>query len=255
MPRLIALAGSLLLLALPASASAATHMGQRTLRTGSYGHDVRVLQDFLARVGIPTPITGYYGKVTRGHVRHFERLHHLRADGILWRSVSRVLRRVAAQPSAGGASLTSPVKPRTAPTLGPPGRAILNRDGTASAPVDAPPSVRRLIAAGNQITFTPYVWGGGHGSWQARGYDCSGSVSYALHGGGLLSTSRTSGGLESYGRGGRGRWITLYANGGHVFMTVAGLRFDTSGRTGHESRWQRDTRSGAGYVVRHPAGL
>ncbi len=230
-------------------------MGQRTLRTGDSGHDVRVLQDFLTRVGIPTPITGYYGKVTRGHVRYFERRHHLRADGVLWRSVSRVLRHVAAQPGAGGASLTSPVKPVTPVRLGPPGHAIINRDGTASPPSDAPPAVRRLIAAGNEITFTPYVWGGGHGSWKASGYDCSGTVSYALHGGGLLSASRTSGGFESYGRSGRGRWITLYANGGHVFMTVAGLRFDTSGRTGHETRWQRDMRSASGYVVRHPTGF
>jgi Putative peptidoglycan binding domain len=241
--RYIALAGSALLLALPASASAAAHLGDRTLRTGSRGHDVRVLQDFLTRVGISTPVTGYYGPETRGHVRSFERKHGLAADGVTTPAVARMLRQVAS--TAGGASLTAP--------LAPPGRARLNPDGTASAPSNAPPAVRALIAAGNQIAFKPYVWGGGHGHWTDRGYDCSGSVSFALHGGGLLSVSRDSTGFESYGSAGKGRWVTIYANGGHAYMTVAGLRFDTSGRSGASgSRWQAAHRSGAGYVVRHP---
>jgi len=240
--RFIALAGCAFCLAIPASASAAAHMGDRTLRTGSTGHDVRVLQDFLTRAGIATPITGYYGSVTRGHVRSFERKHGLTPDGVLTPADAQALRRAV----GGGASST--------PVLGPPGRATLNGDGTANAPGNAPPAVRALIAAGNRIAFKPYVWGGGHGSFTARGYDCSGSVSYALHGGGLLSVSRDSTGFESYGRSGAGRWITIYANAGHAYMTVAGLRFDTSGRSGSGSRWQRAHRSGAGYVVRHPTG-
>lgn len=242
MHRFVALAGCAFCLVLPAAASAAQHMGDRTLRTGSSGHDVRVLQDFLGRAGIPTPVTGYYGKVTRGHVRSFERKHGLPADGILSGAVARALRLAV----GGGASSMEPT--------GPPGRATLNSDGTANAPGNAPPAVRALIAAGNRIAFKPYVWGGGHASFTARGYDCSGSVSYALHGGGLLSVSRDSTGFESYGSHGSGRWITIYANAGHAYMTVAGLRFDTSGRSGSGSRWQRAHRSGAGYVARHPNG-
>ena len=125
--------------------------------------------------------------------------------------------------------------------------------GRAIAPSNAPWKVRKVIAAANHIRNKPYVYGGGHGSWRDNGYDCSGSVSYALHGGGLLSTQLDSTGFESYGSRGSGRWITVYANAGHAYMVVAGLRFDTSGAS--PSRWQSDMRSGAGYVVRHPSGF
>ena len=119
----------------------------------------------------------------------------------------------------------------------------------------APLSVRRVIAAGDRIATTPYRYGGGHGSFHDSGYDCSGSVSYALHGAGLLQSSMPSGGFETWGDAGPGQWVTLYANAGHIYMVVAGLRFDTSGRSSAGSRWQTATRSGAGYVVRHPSGL
>ena len=125
----------------------------------------------------------------------------------------------------------------------------------ASRPRDAPPIVRDVIRAGNVIAKTPYLWGGGHGSWSASGYDCSGSVSFALAGAGLLDSPLTSGAARPVGAPGRGRWITVYANGGHVFMEVAGLRFDTGGISGSGTRWQATGRSTSGFVARHPEGL
>jgi len=112
-----------------------------------------------------------------------------------------------------------------------------------------------VIAAGEEIATRPYVWGGGHGSFQSAGYDCSGSVSYALHGGNLLNTQLDSTQLESWGDPGPGSWITIYANSGHTFMTVAGLRFDTSGLSQDGSRWHVSSHPTSGYVVRHPTGL
>ncbi len=99
----------------------------------------------------------------------------------------------------------------------------------AIAPANAPAAVKRVIAAANRIRTTPYIWGGGHGRWQDSGYDCSGAVSYALHGGKLLTSPLTSGSFESFGEAGAGRWITIYANASHAYMVVAGLRFDTAG--------------------------
>jgi cell wall-associated NlpC family hydrolase len=128
-------------------------------------------------------------------------------------------------------------------------------DGTAVAPLDAPDVVAQVIAAGNEIATKPYKWGGGHGAWRDNGYDCSGSVSFALAGAGLLQSPLTSGGLMQWGAPGRGRWITILANNGHTFMVVAGLRFDTSGAAGG-TRWQAvNGRSYAGFKVRHPPGL
>jgi hypothetical protein len=126
----------------------------------------------------------------------------------------------------------------------------------ASAPESAPPAVKAAIAAANSITSTPYVWGGGHGSWYSYGYDCSGAVSFALYGGGLLSTPLTSGSLESYGEEGPGKWITIYANATHAYMTIAGLRFDTAGNAPGVSgpRWHVEPPYPEGFVVRHPVG-
>jgi hypothetical protein len=115
--------------------------------------------------------------------------------------------------------------------------------------------IQRVIAAGNRIAHKPYKYGGGHGSFRDSGYDCSGSVSYALRGGGLLRRPRDSSGFMSYGRPGRGRHITIYANPGHVYMVINGRRFDTSARSISGSRWTGKARSSAGYVARHPAGL
>jgi len=143
--------------------------------------------------------------------------------------------------------------PTGAATAAPSTPATLLPDGTAAAPGGAPAAVAAVIAAGNRIATLPYRWGGGHASWEDTGYDCSGSVGYALHGGGLLDASATSGDLMSYGEPGPGAWITIYANRDHVYMVVAGLRFDTSGA--RPSRWQTGSRSADGYAVRHPAGF
>ena len=134
-------------------------------------------------------------------------------------------------------------------------RARVLPDGTAVAPEDAPEPVKRVILAANQIAKFPYKWGGGHGAWRDNGYDCSGSVSFALAGAGLLDRPLTSGLLAGYGRPGAGRWITIYANSGHVFMIVAGLRFDTSGQGRAGTRWQEAARPTGGFAVRHIPGL
>jgi cell wall-associated NlpC family hydrolase len=128
-------------------------------------------------------------------------------------------------------------------------------NGVALPPLEAPEEVKQIIEAGNIIARTPYVWGGGHGKWIDTGYDCSGSVSYALHGAGLLSSPLDSTGFMSYGNPGPGRHVTIYANRGHAFMVVDGRRYDTSamGETG--SRWTWTKRSGSGFVARHPPGL
>ena len=98
--------------------------------------------------------------------------------------------------------------------------------------------MRRIIAAGNRIADKPYKYGGGHGQWDDSGYDCSGSVSYALHGAGYLSSALTCGGFMSWGSPGKGRWVTIYAAPGHVYMVVNGRRFDTTGRSESGTRWQ-----------------
>jgi cell wall-associated NlpC family hydrolase len=128
-------------------------------------------------------------------------------------------------------------------------------DGSAIAPDDAPDVVKRVILAGNQIAKFPYKWGGGHGAWRDNGYDCSGSVSFALAGAGLLDRPMTSGAFVDFGAAGPGDWITIYANAGHIFMVVAGLRFDTSGQGRAGTRWQEAPRPTAGFAVRHIGGL
>jgi peptidoglycan hydrolase-like protein with peptidoglycan-binding domain len=222
------------------------HMGDRTLKKGMRGHDVRVLQDYLTRNGVTTPVDGVFGPGTGLNVRRFQRAHGLTADGVVGPATQQTLRDLGEGGSAGSSDAT-PVADA------PVGRARLLSNGLAVAPSDAPAAIKAVIAAGNRIASKPYVFGGGHGQWEDRGYDCSGSVSYALHGGSLISTQLDSGSLESWGSSGSGRWITVYANAGHAYMTVAGLRFDTSGAS--PSRWQADMRSSAGYVVRHPRGF
>ena len=113
-----------------------------------------------------------------------------------------------------------------------------------------------MIAAANHISTTPYIWGGGHGSWNSPGYDCSGSVSYVLHAAHLLSTPLTSGALESWGQPGVGRWVTVYANSVHTYAEIAGLRWDTVGDAqGTGPRWHTEPPYPAGFVVRHPRRL
>jgi hypothetical protein len=160
------------------------------------------------------------------------------------------------------------------PEFHPHGKAMLLSNGQAIAPDDAPPAVKAVIAAGNKIATLPYIYGGGHNAtFSGRGYDCSGSVSYALHGGGLLTSPLDSSSFMHWGDPGPGSWITIYTNPGHAFMVVAGLRFDTSMRTpiaqsarrAHSSRrraaralssrWSTRMRPSSGYTIRHPAGF
>jgi cell wall-associated NlpC family hydrolase len=129
-------------------------------------------------------------------------------------------------------------------------------NGTIPIPSGVPEVVQKVIAGGNAIADFPYIWGGGHASFIANGYDCSGSVSYALAAGGLLSAPLVSGDLATWGEPGPGRWITIYANAGHTFMDVDGMWFDTAGRSGpYASRWLVATPPLEGYAVRHPQGL
>jgi hypothetical protein len=137
--------------------------------------------------------------------------------------------------------------------------ATILADGRAEPPPGAPAVVREAIEAANRIVHRPYVWGGGHRSWDSKGYDCSGAVGYALHGAGMLDSTVVSGQLEYWGEGGTGRWITVYANAKHVYMVVAGLRFDTrdglTPRTG--PRWHTDMPRDPTlhFTARHPEGL
>jgi murein L,D-transpeptidase YcbB/YkuD len=197
-------------------------------RTRARGGGVRSLQ---RKLGVPAD--GAFGPQTEAAVKRFQRRRGLTADGI--------------------------VGPQTRAALGlAPGRVLKRRRGGGGgrsgggrkrAVIDA------VVRAGSRIATMPYRYGGGHGSWADSGYDCSGSVSYALHGGGLLRSALDSTGFMSYGRPGRGRHITVYANPGHAYMVVDGRRFDTSARSQTGSRWTTEHRSPAGYVARHPAGL
>ncbi len=155
---------------------------------------------------------------------------------------------------SGGAA----AKPAPAPAPGP--TAVASVSGrVAAAPAGAPPAVEQAIARANAIVGRPYVWGGGHRSFHSRGYDCSGAVSYLLHGGGLLASPLDSSSLMHWGAAGRGQWITVYTNPGHAFVEVAGLRLDTSAagdpHGGAGPQWRITLRSHAGFHARHPLGL
>jgi hypothetical protein len=171
----------------------------------------------------------------------------------------------AGSASGGGAPTDAQVRRELQRAFGArAGRAIdaagLGSGGLASVPPAAPARVAAIINAANSVARKPYVYGGGHGrladeTFVDSAYDCSGSVSFALAAAGLVDSPMDSSALARFGKAGRGRWVTIYANAGHAFMTVAGLRFDTSGRDAGGSRWQADSRSVAGFTVRHPVGL
>ena len=231
---------------LPDSAAAA-RFGERTLAPPKTGSDVRVLQEHLTRLGFPTTADGAYGPSTARSVRRYERKVKLHVNGRVSKHQARGIRRRVRK-------LGDAPPQRLRYTSGK--RARLSSDGrTALAPRSAPPVVKKAIAAANRITDKPYRYGGGHGSFEDSGYDCSGAVSYVLHGANLLRTPRASGGFTTYGKPGKGRWISVFANGGHAYMIIAGLRFDTSGPGESGPRWRPQWRSGKAFTKRHPGGL
>jgi cell wall-associated NlpC family hydrolase len=251
MLRAVVVAAALALIPV-ANASAASY-ASRTLAVGSTGKDVKSLQRYLDRAGYDTTADGEFGPATADSQRSFETAIHRRPDGRATRYEQRLVRvkaKAASTPFSGGASSDATETPTTTA-----GDAYVNDDGLAVAPADAPAEVQAIIAAGNKIASKPYKYGGGHGRWRDSGYDCSGSVSYALHGAGLLSAPLDSGSFMSWGERGRGTWVTIYTNPSHAYMVVAGLRFDTSARKVSGSRWSETMRSSRGYRVRHPEGL
>jgi len=241
-----ALAVAVLCLIVTAEASAAGY-ATRTLRVGSSGSDVRAFQRYLDRSGFDTTADGAFGPATRRSVMSFERAADRRVNGVASRSEQRIVRARAAA-ADGGDSGGEPVQPA-------PEKGYVNSDGLAVAPSSAPDEVRAIIDAGNRIAKKPYKYGGGHGSWNDSGYDCSGSVSYVLHAAGLLSRAYDSTQFMSYGERGRGTWITIRSNPSHAYMIVAGLRFDTSARSRTGSRWTEQMRSARGFRGRHPEGF
>lgn len=234
----LALAGGLNL-----TSDARAAFGDRALRRGMHGHDVRVLQGWLTRLGLPTGVDGAFGQGTTRSVRAYERREGQRMDGRVSRRQARGIRARIERPAPSTSFAAVPQA-----TLGPDGR-------TAIAPAGAPPAVQAAIAAANRITDRPYRYGGGHARVEDSGYDCSGAVSYALIGAGLLDAPRPSSGLMGYGESGPGQWITVFAHGGHAFVVIAGLRFDTSGRGEAGPGWRPEPRSGDGYALRHPVSL
>jgi peptidoglycan hydrolase-like protein with peptidoglycan-binding domain len=199
---------------------------------GARGSGVRALQSALG-----LSADGVFGSATERALRRFQKRRGLPVDGVAGPATRRALGLAPGRPL----ERSRPQRHRRA------------RRGGASGGGSS--TVGRVIAAANRIAGRPYRYGGGHGSFNDTGYDCSGSVSYALHGGGLLSAPLTSGGFMSYGAPGPGRHITIYASSGHVYMTINGRRFDTSARRQGGSRWGGPRQTGGGYVLRHPPGL
>jgi peptidoglycan hydrolase-like protein with peptidoglycan-binding domain len=227
------------------------HLGERTLRQGMHGHDVRVLQGYLTLAGFATAVDGEFGPGTKANVIKFEQANGLNDNGVVTYAQSQALRQAVSQ------AITA---------SGPVGKATLNSDGTVTPPSGAPQAVVDAINAANSIIDTPYRIGGGHGKFNDSAYDCSGAVSFALHGANLLSSPEDSTQLESYGSAGPGQWMTIYADASHTFIVIAGLAFDTAhyGPTtpgGSGPRWltaanaTANLRDGGNYVVRHPSGL
>ncbi len=218
------------------------------LRPGMSGHNVKVLQDFLTRAGFKTGIDGDFGNGTTRSVRRFETANKLPVDSSVDAPDVEVLR---GQADAGKNADSAPAPLK----LGPGDKATVGSDGLAVAPESAPQVVKDMIAAGNAIAKKPYIYGGGHAKFpEDKGYDCSSSVSYALWGGKLLKSPLVSGDFPNWGEKGPGQWVSIYGNAGHVYMVVAGLRFDTSGAKQDGSRWHKSSRPTKGYGVSHPKG-
>ena len=231
-------------------ANTATQLGRRLLRQGLHGADVTILQGYLTIAGFPTSVDGNFGPQTAASVASFKQAHNMTpANGVAGPSFVTALRTAIS-------SYTSDV---------PTDAATINPDGTATAPADAPAAVQSMITAANSIIDTSYCVGGGHGKWQSSCYDCSGAVSFALHGAGLLSSSEDSSDLENYGEAGPGQWVSIYSDPSHAFIVIAGIAFDTANYGGPNipagtgPRWRSNPlgnlADGGHYIVRHPPGL
>jgi peptidoglycan hydrolase-like protein with peptidoglycan-binding domain len=241
-------AATALSLTIPVGAQAADY-GSRTLKVGASGADVRALQRYLDTAGFDTDVDGQFGPGTRGSLMAFETDEGRRANGKASRAEQLLV-----QERAESSEVADPVTEEPV-SEAPVEEAYIGDDGLAVAPASAPEEVKAIIAAGNKIASKPYKYGGGHGRWRDSGYDCSGSISYALHAAGLLDTPLDSSGFMRWGESGRGEWVTIRSNPGHAYMIVAGLRFDTSARRVTGNRWSDEMRSARGYVGRHPEGL
>jgi peptidoglycan hydrolase-like protein with peptidoglycan-binding domain len=281
---LLLCAGALLL----APASPATARTERTLERGDRGASVRSLQRLLS-----VRVDGVFGPSTVRAVKRAQRRHRLEPDGVAGPATWRALRRARAARGSASGSRRASVRllqrrlgvaadgvfgPATARAV----RRFQRRRGLTADGVVGPATwralrvggrrpvlaarprrgsggasvlVRRGIRAGDRIARKPYRLGGGHASFSDSAYDCSGTVSYVLHAMGKLSAPLDSTGLMSYGRPGRGRRVTIYANAGHAYMIIDGRRFDTSAHSRTGTRWSSEPRSSAGYVARHPPGL
>jgi hypothetical protein len=256
--RVCAVNAGLAALLFPVAADA--RFGHSTLKVGDRGRDVKIAQKLLTRAGMATTADGVYGRATARKVRRFERASSLRVDGKLQPADARALKAAAKSGRTTGDDRGERGNGGAAAGQAPPSadgaQMHASPDGrTAIAPDNAPPEVKQAVAAANRITDKPYRYGGGHGNFEDSGYDCSGAVSYALHGAGLLDSPLDSSGLMSWGEPGKGEWITVYAHSSHAFVVIAGLRFDTSGAGEEGPRWRQEARSGSGYTIRHPQGL
>jgi cell wall-associated NlpC family hydrolase len=196
------------------------------------------------------------GRRAGGGVRALQRALGISADGVFGPQTEAAVKRFQGN---HGLTPDGVVGPLTRRALGLGAGETLTREGSGGGGGDAgaaaPGALGRLIAAADRIAEAPYRYGGGHRSFEDSGYDCSGSISYALHGAGLLASPLDSSGFMSYGEPGPGRHVTIYANSGHAFMVVDGRRFDTSALGEAGSRWTSKPRSGSGFVARHPPGL
>jgi peptidoglycan hydrolase-like protein with peptidoglycan-binding domain len=257
--RVCAVSAGLMTLLTPVAADA--RFGDATLQIGDRGRDVKIAQKYLTKAGIRTTADGIYGRGTASRVKRFERGADLDVDGKLEPADARELKAAAKRGSTGGGNEddggdgnggadAGAMPQNTGET------AQISADGkTAVAPANAPEEVKQAIAAANEITDKPYKYGGGHGDFEDSGYDCSGAVSYALHGAGLLDEPLDSSGLARWGESGEGQWITVYGKSSHAYIVIAGARFDTSGEGEEGPRWRHEKGSTSGYAVRHPEGL
>ena len=209
--------------------------------------------DWLQKA-LKLPVDGEFGPETEAAVRRLQARHGLPVDGVVgpstWSLIGVHSAKTLTPPQS---ALAAPSSPSAGADTGSTGSAGSGGGGASGGESEG--VVGRVIAAADEIATRPYVWGGGHGSFESEGYDCSGSVSYALHGGGLLSSPEDSTGLESYGEAGPGKYITIYANAEHAYMVIDGKRFDTVALAEGGSRWGGPSSDGGGFVERHPAGL